>query len=223
MVNKIKIDIVSDIVCPWCLIGYSRLEQAISEMKIRDEVDIEWHPFELNPDMPAEGEGAQAYRARKYGATSEDTKAVQAGLTKLGAELGFTFNFFDRMKLVNTRDAHILLEYAKRFGLQTQLNIRLAKAFYGEKKDISNRKTLVKELESVGLNANEALAELNDNDARDLIQKQESHWQNLGITGVPTMIFNNLNVISGAQSVDTYKQALSKSLNYKKRINEKIS
>jgi len=213
MDNKIKIDIVSDVVCPWCLIGYSRLELAISEMKIKDKVEIEWHPFELNPYMPAEGEEAQTYRARKYGASSEDTKLAQANLIKLGAELGFKFDFFDRMKLVNTLDAHILLEYAKTFGLQTQLNIRLAKAFYGERKDISNRKTLRRELESVGLNADEALAKLEDNDARDLVQKQESHWQNLGITGVPTMIFNNSNALSGARSVDTYKQVLAESLN----------
>jgi len=212
MDNKIKIDIVSDVVCPWCLIGYSRLELAISEMKIKDKVEIEWHPFELNPYMPAEGEEAQTYRARKYGASSEDTKLAQANLIKLGAELGFKFDFFDRMKLVNTLDAHILLEYAKTFGLQTQLNIRLAKAFYGEQKDISNRHILRQELESVGLNADEALAKLEDNDARDLVQKQESHWQNLGITGVPTMIFNNSNALSGARSVDTYKQVLAESL-----------
>jgi len=208
MDNKIKIDIVSDVVCPWCLIGYSRLELAISEMKIKDKVEIEWHPFELNPEMPSEGEEAQTYRARKYGASSEDTKLAQANLTKLGAELGFKFDFFDKMKLVNTQDVHILLEYAKTFGLQTQLNVRIAKAFYGERKDISDQAVLRQELESVGLNADEALTKLDDHDARRLIRKQESNWQNLGITGVPTMIFNNSSVLNGARSVETYKEVL---------------
>jgi len=209
MKNKIKIDIVSDVVCPWCLIGYSRLEQAISEMKIEDKIEIEWHPFELNPDMPAEGEEAQTYRARKYGATPEDTKRVQANLTKLGAELGFKFDFFEKMKLVNTQNVHILLNHAKKINLQTQLNLRLAKAFYGERKDISNREILKQELVSVGLNADEALATLDDMQAREQVQKEESHWQNLGVTGVPTMIFNNSKVLSGARSVDAYKQLLA--------------
>jgi len=212
MKDKIKIDIVSDVVCPWCLIGYKRLEQAISEMEIKEKVEIEWHPFELNPDMPAKGEEVQVYRARKYRATHEDTIHSQTNLIILGAELGFKFDFFEKMKLVNTQDAHILLDYAKDFGLQTQLNIRLAEAFFGEQKDISNREILAQELRNVGLNADEALVKLKDSDARERIQKQEAYWQSLGISGVPTIIFNNSSALNGARSVDTYKQVLAELL-----------
>jgi len=162
--------------------------------------------------MPAQGEETQTYRARKYGATPEDTMRVQANLTKLGAEFGFKFDFFEKMKLVNTRNVHILLNNAKKFGLQTQLNLRLAKAFYGERKDISNREILKQELESVGLNADDALAKLDDIQAQKQVQKKESHWQNLGVTGVPTMIFNSSSALSGARSVNSYKQVLAELL-----------
>jgi len=218
MKKKIKIDIVSDVVCPWCLIGYKRLEQAISEMKIEGEIEIEWHPFELNPNMPMEGEPAQLYRARKYGASIEDTLRSQTHLTKLGKELGFTFDFFEKMKLVNTQNSHILLDYAREFGLQTKLNIRLAEAFFGEQKDISDRRVLSRELSSIGLNADEALKKLDDSTARKQIQTQETYWQNLGITGVPTMIFNSSTAINGAQSVDTYKKVLADCLNRNKSV-----
>jgi len=218
MEKKVKIDIVSDVVCPWCLIGYKRLEQAISEMKIEDKIEIEWHPFELNPNMSMEGEPAQLYRARKYGASVEDTLRSQAHLTKLGKELGFTFDFFEKMKLVNTKDSHVLLDYAREFGLQTKLNIRLSEAFFGEQKDISDRRVLSRELSSVGLNADEALKKLDDSTARKQVQTQETYWQNMGISGVPTMIFNNSTAINGAQSVDTYKKVLADCQNRNKSV-----
>jgi len=162
--------------------------------------------------MPAKGEEAQAYRARKYGATPEDTIRSQANLISLGAQLGFKFDFFEKMKLVNTQNAHILLDYAKAFDLQTQLNIRLAEAFFGEQKDISDREILKLELKKVGLNANEALVKLDDDDARQSIHRQEMHWLNKGISGVPTMVFNNSSALNGARSVDTYKQVLAELL-----------
>jgi len=218
MKEKIKIDIVSDVVCPWCLIGYKRLERAISEIGIEDTVEIQWHPFELNPDMPTEGEDAQIYRARKYGASPEDTLRSQAYLMKLGAELGFTFDFFEKMKLVNTQDAHILLDYAKEFGLQTKLNIRLAEAFFADQKDISDREILDQELRSVGLNAEEALQKLDDTNAREQIQTQKAYWRSLGVSGVPTMIFDGSTAVNGAQSVDTYKQVLAECLDSNKII-----
>jgi len=218
MKEKVKIDIVSDVVCPWCLIGYKRLERAISEMGIEDTVEIQWYPFELNPDMPPEGEPVLAYRSRKYGASPEETFRSQAHLTKLGSELGFTFDFFQKMKLVNTQNAHILLDHAKEFGLQTKLNVRLAEAFFGEQKDISDREVLGRELGSVGLNADEALKKLEDDNAREQVQTQEAYWLSKGISGVPTMIFNSSTAINGAQTVNTYKEVLADCLGHPKTL-----
>jgi len=212
MSDKIKIDIVSDVVCPWCLIGYKRLEKAINELGVHDRVEIEWQPFELNPDMSAQGEISYDYRARKYGATKEETDKQTAYLTKLGAEEGFTFDFFDGIKIINSQDAHILLDYAKEFGLQTALNSRLVSAFYSERKDISDRKILHKELLSVGLNADEAIKRLDSNGARANIQMVKKYWINKGVTGVPSMFFNSSGPVVGAQSVSTYKQVLIEKL-----------
>ena len=119
MTARIKLDLVSDIVCPWCIIGYKRLQQAIKASGAEDRIDIEWQPFELNPGMPAEGENLRAHIARKYGSSAEEYQRTQANLEQLGTELDFRFDFFDDMNIVNTEDAHILLDYAKDFGKQS--------------------------------------------------------------------------------------------------------
>jgi len=212
MSNKVKIDIVSDVVCPWCLIGYKRLEKAINALGVADRVEIEWQPFELNPGMSAQGEISYDYRARKYGATREETNKQTAYLTKLGAEEEFVFDFFDGIKIINSQDVHILLNYAKEFGLQTEFNSRLVSAFYSERKDISDRDILYKELLSVGLNADEAIKRLDSTDARTHIQTAEKYWINKGVKGVPTMFFNSAEPVVGAQSVTAYKQVLVEEL-----------
>ncbi len=210
--RKIKIDIVSDVVCPWCIIGYKRLENAIEEMGIQDKVEIEWQPFELNSNMPAEGENVQEHIIRKYGTTPEESKRSQAQMTKLGAELGFKFDYFDDMRIVNTRDAHILIDYAKENGKQTEFNVRLVEAFFSEQKDISKQEILIQELERVGLNGEEAKARLNNDAALERIKLQESYWQNRGIRSVPTMVFNGVSALNGAQPIYIYKQVLNELL-----------
>ena len=209
MTDKIKIDIISDVVCPWCIIGYKRLEQAISEMGIQDKVELEWQPFELNPEMPAEGEDIQEHITRKYGSTPEESVRSRANMSNLGDELGFTFDFFDGKRIVNTRDAHILLDYAKECGRQTELQLRLFNAYFSEGKDISARQILTQELQSVGLNVDEALARLDDAAAREGVQEQEAYWTSLGVSSVPTVILNRSSALTGAQPVDVYKQVLA--------------
>ncbi len=212
MSEKIKIDIVSDVVCPWCTIGYKRLEKAISEMGIQDKVEIEWHPFELNPNMPVEGENVQEHIANKYGSSLEDQKRSQKNMKEVGAELGFKFDFFEEMRIVNTRDAHILLEYAKENGKQTELKMRLVESFFSERKDVSTKETLKLALEEVGLNVDEGMAKLESDDARYQVQSQEAYWQNLGVTSVPTIVFNKKRAVTGAQPVAVFKEVLTELL-----------
>ena len=166
MKKSLKIDIVSDVVCPWCTIGYKRLEKAISELGVQDQIEIEWQPFELNPQMPAEGENVQEHLIGKYGSTVEQLRQSQDHMAKAGAELGFTFDYFDEMRMGNTFEAHILIEYAKAFGKQTELKMRLTTAFFSERKDVSQRSVLKQALLDVGLNADEALAKLDNEAAR---------------------------------------------------------
>lgn len=209
MKNKLKIDIVSDVVCPWCTIGYKRLEKAIIELGIKDQVEIEWQPFELNPNMPAEGQNVNEHITEKYGSTAEQQNQSKEMMTEAGAELGFKFDYFDKMRMVNTFDAHILLEYAKDFGKQTELKMTLTKAFFSDRKDVSDRDVLREALLSVGLNVDEAFATLDNEEAKNKIRTIQNQWKNMGVNSVPTIVFNRKSAVTGAQPVTTFKQVLS--------------
>lgn len=212
MAEKIKIDMVSDVVCPWCIIGYKRMESAIAELGIQDQIELEWQAFELNPNMPVQGQDLQEHLNEKYGTTPEQNLDSREQLTKLGAELGFEFNFYDNMRMPNTRDAHILLDYALKHGLQTELNLRLISAHFSERKNISNPEVLAQELKAVGLNTEEAMACLSDPIARQQLESKEDFWKNAGISAVPTMVFDRKSAITGAQPIDVYKRILSELL-----------
>ncbi|WP_055436346.1 DsbA family oxidoreductase [Lacinutrix algicola] len=209
MANKLKIDIVSDVVCPWCTIGYKRLEKAIQELGIEDQIDLEWQPFELNPNMPAEGQNVNEHITEKYGSTTEQQNESKQMMTEAGEELGFKFDYFDDMRMVNTFDAHVLLEYAKDFGKQTELKMALTKAFFSDRKDVSKKDILKETLLSVGLNADEALAKLDSEDARLEVRTKQDYWKNMGVNSVPTIVFNRKSAVTGAQPVDTFKQVLN--------------
>ncbi|MFD1550734.1 DsbA family oxidoreductase [Putridiphycobacter roseus] len=207
--KKLKIDIVSDVVCPWCTIGYKRLEKAINELGIQDQIEIEWQPFELNPQMPAEGQNVNEHITEKYGSTLAQQVESKQNMTAVGKELGFTFDYFDEMKMVNTFDAHILIDYAKAFGKQTELTLRLTTAFFSERKDVSQRDILKQALLDVGLNAEEGMARLDDPEMRASLSEQENYWKNLGINSVPTFVFDRKSAATGAQPVETFKKVLS--------------
>ena len=209
MANKLKIDIVSDVVCPWCTIGYKRLEKAIQELGIEDQIDLEWQPFELNPNMPAEGQNVNEHITEKYGSTTEQQNESKQMMTEAGEELGFKFDYFDDMRMVNTFDAHVLLEYAKDFGKQTELKMALTKAFFSDRKDVSKKDILKETLLSVGLNADEALAKLDSEDARLEVRTKQDYWKNMGVNSVPTIVFNRKSAVTGAQPVATFKQVLN--------------
>lgn len=208
MNDKIKLDIISDVVCPWCIVGYKHLEAAINELGLQDRVEIEWQPFELNSDMPAQGEELRAHVLRKYGAQREDSDKARAHISALGAEYGFEFDYFDGMKMVNTRDAHVLLDYAHEQGLQNQLKQRLFAAFFTEHKDVSDRTILLAEAQSVGLDSAAATLALDDSERRSRVVSQEQQWQRQGVSGVPTVIFNRRSAMTGAQPQATYKEVL---------------
>ncbi len=213
----IKIDFVSDVVCPWCIIGYKRLQQAINELGIQSQVNIEWQPFELNPDMPVEGEDLSEHIARKYGSTPDESERNVAQVTKLGAQVGFKFDYFDGMRIVNTRDAHILLGYAKEHGKQTELQMHLFNAYFNERKDISDRQVLVQALQQATLNSDEALLQLENNEALEHVKASESFWRDQEVSSVPTLVFNRTSAVTGAQSVETYKQILTEFIQHAKQ------
>lgn len=214
--EKIKIDIVSDVVCPWCAIGFKRLSQAITELDLEDKVDIAWHPFELNPDMPREGKNADKYLMDKYNLSEDKLKKTRNNVTELGKKSGFKFDYFKEMRKLNTFNSHILLDYAKEFGKQTELKVRLQTAYFGERKDISNREVLFAELQAVGLNAEEAMKRLDDKDAIKHVEDEEKFWRDQGVYAIPTMIFDRKIAKVGANQVDAYKELLTELIKNKK-------
>ena len=212
MSERIKLDIVSDVVCPWCIVGYKHLEAAIKELGIEDRVDIEWQPFELNPDMPEEGEELRAHVARKYGASREDSDRARLDIAKRGAAYGFDFNYFDNMKIVNTFDCHILLELAHTLGKQMELKMRLFSAFFTEKKDVSDVAVLIAEAEAVGISKEASEAALADEEMRKEVKLKEIQWQQMGVSSVPTVVFNRKTGLNGAHPQETFKQVLTEIL-----------
>jgi len=212
MTDKIKIDIISDISCPWCLVGYKRLEQAMNELKVQNKFEIEWHPFELNPNISSDGEDIVEYLGTKYGMSESKVMSYQEDLKTKFAEVGFPFYFYKGKRVVSTTNAHILLNYAKTKGKQTELKIALFKANFADDQDVSKRDVLEQIIKSIGLDENEALLKLDDEKAKISIQEEERQWQEKGISAVPTMIFNNASMMNGAYPVGTYKQVLTELL-----------
>jgi predicted DsbA family dithiol-disulfide isomerase len=213
MEQKLKIDIVSDVVCPWCTIGYKRLQKAITELGIADQVDIEWQPFELNPNMPAEGQNLQEHLAEKYGAGPEQHQQMQNQMKAAGAAVDFVFNYQDDMRMANTFDAHILLEYAKEFNKQTDLKMILMKAFFTDNKDVSDREVLRQALKEAGLNVEEGFDRLDNKKFQEEIRAKQNYWKNMGVNSVPTLVFNRKSAVTGAQPVDIFKKVLKEALN----------
>lgn len=212
MSNKIQLDVVSDVVCPWCIIGYKNLQTAINELDVADKVELQWQPFELNPNMPPEGQDLREHVAEKYGSSRAESDKSRINISQRGAEVGFTFNFFEEMKIVNTRDAHILLEYAHEHGKQTELKLALFTAAFTDQKDVSNRETLLNEVEKLGLDVEQAKVQLEETKYRDQVIEHERFWQGLGISAVPAVVFNRSSALSGAQPVEAYKQVLTELL-----------
>ncbi|CAM1349327.1 DsbA family oxidoreductase [Tenacibaculum insulae] len=208
MKEKLKIDIISDVVCPWCTIGYKRLEKAISDLDLKDQIEIEWHPFELNPDMPIEGQDLTEHITEKYGATLEQQKQSQTQMTIAGREVGFKFDYFDTMRIVNTFDAHVLLDYAKEKGKQTELKMALTKAYFSNRKNVSEREILKEVLIEIGINTEKAFTYLNDKEIRYNVRNKQSYWKSMGVNSVPTFVFNKKNTVTGAQPIETFKQIL---------------
>ena len=206
-----KIDFVSDVACPWCAVGLNALEQALAAVE-RDgiHVDLLFQPFELNPQMPAQGEDADEHLARKYRSTPEQRTAARANLRQRGAEVGFTFG--TRSRVWNTFDAHRLLHWAglAADGGKTQRALKhaLLQAYHGDDRNPSARDVLIELAAAVGLDAIRAAAVLDSDEFAAEVRAAEAHWQQLGISSVPSVIVNDRHLIQGGQPADAFERAL---------------
>jgi len=209
--KELEIDIISDVVCPWCVIGFSRLQKAIEQLSNQIDVKINWHPFELNPSMSDTGENLRAHLAKKYGTTLEGSIKARKMLTDLGQDVDFKFNYFDEMKMLNTHQCHQLLLWAKGSGKQTQLAMALFELFFTNKSEFTQEK-LLEVVTVLGLNEKEAEHILQTNLLSPDVKRIENQWRQQGIQAVPAFIFNKQEVLLGAQEVETFFTAINSSM-----------
>ncbi|MDO6762653.1 DsbA family oxidoreductase [Agarivorans sp. 1_MG-2023] len=209
---SLRIDIVSDVVCPWCIVGYLRLQEALSQLDDNIRPHIQWHPFELNPKMPAEGQNLREHIQEKYGSTTEQSEAVREQLKGIGNELGFSFNFNQDSRIYNTFEAHQLLHWSEPYGKQTELKLALFEAYFSQGKDPSDRDTLLAIVEQVGLSSELAQRVLKDQLYVEEVRNSQQTWQNHGIQAVPAFIINNRYLLSGAQPSENLLDAINESL-----------
>ncbi len=206
--QSIRFDIVSDVVCPWCIIGFKQLEKALLATDLT--ANIIWHPFELNPQMDSQGENLREHTAAKYGTTSEGSVEARARITALGAELGFEFNYADDMRMYNTFLAHQLLHWAATKGMQHELKMELFNAFFTRRLHVGNPGVLAVSAGNIGLNPEEASEILEDGRFAKDIRDEEKSWIDRGISGVPAMVINQQHLVTGAQGVENYISILKK-------------
>lgn len=204
----LKIDFVSDVSCPWCVIGLRALEQALARLDGQVAVDLHFQPFELNPQMPAGGQDIDEHLQQKYGSTPEQVALVRERIRAAGAALGFTFSLQARSRIYNTFDAHRLLHWAALEGRQLALKQALFKAYFSDGEDPSDHSLLIRVAAGVGLDAERAGQILGGNEFAAVVKKEQAFYQDQGIHAVPAVIINNQHLIQGGQPVEVFEQAL---------------
>ena len=204
--QTLQIDIVSDVMCPWCVIGYRQLAAALDAPNTPHE--IRWHPFELNPDMPPEGQNITEHLAEKYGSTKAQSDANRERLTRMGEELGFTFDYAEDMRMHNTFNVHQLMHWADLQGRKHDLKMAFFAAHVTDGRNLSDNSVLADVADEIGLDKGEALVVLANQRYATEVRSAEEFWMNQGIRGVPAIIFNQHHLVTGAQGVENYTRIL---------------
>jgi len=206
---KLHIDIVSDVMCPWCIVGYKGLETALKQLEPTIGADINWLPFELNPQMPVEGQDINEHIMEKYGITEQQNAQNKAMLVQRGKDVGFDFNFPPSMRMINSFDLHRLLAWAKDQGQQHELKMALFDAHFTENVPLNEKESLIEVASSIGLDATAAKNILDSDAYAEQVRSEQKISLGRGISAVPTFIINDKYSISGGQPADAFKQALT--------------
>ena len=214
--HRLTIDIYSDVMCPWCLIGYGQLTKALRELEDEIAAEIRWRPFELNPQMPAEGEEQEAHLQRKYGRPAEEGARIRGQMKAIAESAGVSLSYEGEGEappamMWNTRDCHKLLTFAlEQAGpeVQTALKLALFRAHFNERRNLSDRAVLLDIAADAGLHRVAAKAALEDPDLEARVLAEEAQAWDLNISGVPAMIVENKFLIAGAQAPEVYVNAL---------------
>jgi predicted DsbA family dithiol-disulfide isomerase len=220
MTDTLTIDIYSDVMCPWCLIGYGQLTKALAQLEGEIAAEIRWRPFELNPQMPPEGEEQEAHLTRKYRRSAEEGAALRGQMKAIAEGAGVSLSYEGEGEgegeappamMWNTRDCHKLLTFAlEQAGpvVQTALKLALFRAHFNERMPLGDREVLLDIAASVGLHRMAAKAALDDPDLEARVLAEEAQAWDMNISGVPAMIINSKFLIPGAQAPEVYVNAL---------------
>lgn len=207
MSTPLKIDFISDVSCPWCIIGLRALDQALEHLGDEVQAQIHFQPFELNPKMVPEGQEIFEHIAEKYGSTREQYQANAENIRQRGAELGFVFTQGER-RIYNTFDAHRLLHWAELEGKQQALKEALFTAYFSQHADVSSHKVLADVAQKVGLDRVRTEAILASDQYAAQVRELEELWVTRGVSSVPTIVFNDQYAVTGGQPVDVFVGAI---------------
>jgi len=208
MNNTLKIDFVSDVVCPWCAIGLAGLNTALARLDGDNRVELAFHPFELNPDMPPAGAVQLDYITAKYGMSADQARVNREQIRARAAAVGFTMNRDDASRVYNTFDAHRLLTWAKETNAQAALKAALLQAYFTDGKNIAERDVLLQLAAQVGLDIDEASDILASDRYGQEVRQEELLWKQRGITSVPAVVVNDRYLIPGGQPPEVYEEQL---------------
>ena len=212
MFKPLRIDFVSDVSCPWCAVGLKSLQQAMANVGDAASAELHFQPFELNPQMPPEGEDTNEHLAAKYGLDADQLARNRDALRERGADVGFVFN--QRSRIYNTFDAHRLLHWAGELGFAQQMALKeaLLHAYFTDDLDVSSHEVLTRLVEQAGLDAARAREVLASDDCADPVRAQQQLWRERGINSVPAIIIDQQYLIQGGQPVEVFEQALRRIL-----------
>lgn len=204
--SPLRIEVVSDVACPWCAVGVWSLERALASIGEAIPVEVSFQPFELNPDMPAEGADTVEYLTRKYGISPEQVQRNRQAIRERGASVGFAFG--DRPRVWNTFDAHRLLYWAGIEGRQRELKRALLTAYHGEARDPSSREVLLDVAGKCGLDTARAAQILDGDEFAAEVRALEKQWLAAGINSVPSVVVDGKYLLQGAQPPAEFERAL---------------
>lgn len=203
----LRIDIISDVVCPWCYLGYSRLKQAIEQLGDDYRIDIRWQPFELHPDMPLEGADRETYLGKRFGSPEKLNEATHA-IQQVGIEAGIQFNFSEKDRIPNTKLTHQFVLAATKSGLATPFVLAIFHAYFTDGKNIGSKSILEEIAISIGLQTADIEYALST-EAKTLTEKKLQHLRSLDIQSVPTYVINDKYMVHGAHDPESFLKVLT--------------
>jgi predicted DsbA family dithiol-disulfide isomerase len=208
--KKLKVEMIHDVVCSWCPIGYANLKQALKNLEL--DADFHFLPFELSPDMDVQGEEINDHLGQRYGWSDSKRRDYRKNLLVVAEQAGVAMDFSKRTHYYNTYQAHILIHWCEKFDQQQAMNELLIDAYFKQGLDINNSQVLLNLVEQLGLDRSQAEVALNSAETRQQITIKKQRVHQTEITSVPAFIFNDRTLVTGSNSVEYFEQALTSKL-----------